>query len=343
VMRRLDAKRTPDRSFEDFLATKPGGRTQAHNRQLALQYVQGFHAADPARISERALGANGSPDGDVREQRMGRVVDGYDRVINWIAQPLAARIRLSAVATRVEWARGDVRVKISHADGRPRGSVAARAAIVTLPIGVLKAPPGERGAIAFEPELRETRAAIDRIASGAVVRIVLRFRHRFWASDAFADRTGIETLDTLSFLHTSDPDIPVWWTSYPLRTPVMVGWCGGPRAEALARLGPDAIEARAIASLARQLGVTIGRLRRELAGVFTHDWQHDPFARGAYSYQMVDGAEAPKALARPVDQTLFFAGEAADAEGSTGTVHGAISSGRRAASQVIRAVGGKSR
>ena len=67
-----------------------------------------------------------------------------------------------------------------------------------------------------------------------------------------------------------------------------------------------------------------------------HDWLHDPYARGAYSYQMVDGADAPAALARPLDATLFFAGEATDTEGATGTVHGAIASGRRAARQVMR-------
>jgi monoamine oxidase len=69
-----------------------------------------------------------------------------------------------------------------------------------------------------------------------------------------------------------------------------------------------------------------------------HDWVHDPLARGAYSYQLVDGADAPAALARPLGGTLFFAGEATDSEGATGTVHGAISSGRRAARQLLRAL-----
>jgi monoamine oxidase len=53
---------------------------------------------------------------------------------------------------------------------------------------------------------------------------------------------------------------------------------------------------------------------------------------------MVGGAEAPAALARPLRRTLFFAGEAADTEGGTGTVDGAIASGRRAAAQVLRAL-----
>ena len=80
------------------------------------------------------------------------------------------------------------------------------------------------------------------------------------------------------------------------------------------------------------------RLQREVAQVWTHDWINDPFARGVYSYQMVGGDDASRDLARPIDGTLFFAGEAADIAGSTGTVHGAIASGSRAAAQVLRAL-----
>jgi monoamine oxidase len=50
----------------------------------------------------------------------------------------------------------------------------------------------------------------------------------------------------------------------------------------------------------------------------------------------VGGGDAPKQLSRPVQSTLFFAGEAADAEGRNGTVHGAIGSGERAADEVLK-------
>ena len=61
----------------------------------------------------------------------------------------------------------------------------------------------------------------------------------------------------------------------------------------------------------------------------------DPYARGAYSYIGVGGNGAPRALARPVEGTLFFAGEATNAA-EIGTVAGALSSGRRAAREVLR-------
>jgi monoamine oxidase len=77
--------------------------------------------------------------------------------------------------------------------------------------------------------------------------------------------------------------------------------------------------------------VSAARLERLLLGAWSHDWNSDPYARGAYSYQVTGGAGATSALARPVGGRLFFAGEATDTEGATGTVHGATASGRRAA------------
>ena len=62
----------------------------------------------------------------------------------------------------------------------------------------------------------------------------------------------------------------------------------------------------------------------------------DPFARDAYSYVAVGGTEVVRALAAPVEETLFFAGEATNSDGHTGTVHGAIASGRGAAHEILR-------
>ena len=63
VMRRLDEEREPDRTFADALARNT---IEKEDRALAVQYVEGFHAANPAIISERALAEGGSPRGDVR-------------------------------------------------------------------------------------------------------------------------------------------------------------------------------------------------------------------------------------------------------------------------------------
>jgi monoamine oxidase len=215
--------------------------------------------------------------------------------------------------------------------------VQARAALVTVPLGVLQARRGARGAIAFSPPLAAKRAALATLAMGSVVRVTVLLRDRFWATEASARRLGDPGLDRLSFLHGSDPHFPVWWTAYPVDAPVLVGWSGGRRARELAARGDDAFERAAISALARQFH--LGRARAKLVErLFTHDWEHDPFARGAYSYPAVGGVRASARLARPLEGTLFFAGEATAADGGAATVHGALASGERAAAQILRAL-----
>ena len=209
VMRKLE-KRKPDRSFAEFLARKPGGRKLAVDRKLAEQFVEGFHAADPELISERALADGGSPGDDTRDRRIGRVADGYDRVIEWLAAPLSAEIHRGAVVTRIRWAPRSVSIETARPDGLPASGVEARAAVVAVPLGVLKAPQGELGAIEFAPPLEEKRDALAHLAMGSVTRVVLRFKERFWASEDFAKRIESEDIDTLSFLHGDDEDFPVW-------------------------------------------------------------------------------------------------------------------------------------
>jgi len=68
---------------------------------------------------------------------------------------------------------------------------------------------------------------------------------------------------------------------------------------------------------------------------YVHDWKSDPFARGAYSYVLVNGADARRALAEPLEDTLYFAGEAANVEGEAGTVSGALQTGQRAAREAL--------
>jgi monoamine oxidase len=119
---------------------------------------------------------------------------------------------------------------------------------------------------------------------------------------------------------------------------MLTGWVGGPHAWSLVRQGREALLETALDTLARHLSIGQRTLAGLLTGFWTHDWLDDPFSRGAYSYSLVGGSEAAKVLGRPVQGTLFFAGEAIDSEQRSGTVHGAIGSGRRAATLVLRSL-----
>jgi monoamine oxidase len=72
-----------------------------------------------------------------------------------------------------------------------------------------------------------------------------------------------------------------------------------------------------------------------LIGSFAHNWQRDRFSLGAYSFAGVNSGKASEMMAEPVNETLYFAGEHTDVSGHLGTVHGALRSGFRTASQVL--------
>lgn len=332
VLERVDDSR-PDESFADFLARRPGGPRRARDRAAAREFVQGFHAADVGEIGVHALapGDHESP-GDAAAQSS-RIVGGQGTIVGTLARGLGDRIALGAVVRSIAWRRGEVELEVA-APG-VRRPVRARAAIVTLPVGVLEATVGERGAVTLAPEPPRLRDALERVAMGSAVRVVVWFREFPWRP--LAGRRGIPPLDGLGYLHTRGTPFNVWWTARPMQAPLAVGWCGGPPSRAFAGRPAAEVARAALDSLAGALGVPPRHVRSRALGSWTHDWSADPFSRGAYSYPRVGGAEAWKAFARPIQGTLFFAGEHSD-EGS-GTVEGAIASGRRAARQLARAIG----
>jgi monoamine oxidase len=257
-------------------------------------------------------------------------VSGYSSLVAALSSGLGKSIRLRSIVQAIEWSPGSVQVRLT--DGE---TVRGRAVIVTVPIGVLAAEEGERGSITFDPPLPAKESAVAAMSMGNVMRIGLRFDEPWWTTAQFASLAGDERLDTMSFLHgPSDVAFPIWWSTYPVRSPLLVGWCGGPNSLALTGRSKQDLEAMALRSLSELLPVTVARLRKHLVSSHVHDWIADPFSRGAYSYARVEGDEASKRLARPVEKTIYFAGEAADVEGRTGTVHGAIATGQRVAGLV---------
>jgi monoamine oxidase len=334
VLGQASASRTPDRALAALMAERPGGHRFAGDRRLAGEFVEGFHAAELDRISERAVAQGGNPGESAEEQHIARLVEGYDMVPSWLAWPVRRSVRLGQVVSSIEWSRGRARVSATGPDGAIT-TVSAKAAIVTIPISLLHGEARGRGAIAMSPEVPAVRLAASRLAMGQVQRV-----------GVLLDRPLVELLGerrrtqlaTATFIQARGVEVPVWWTSYPLRTGLLIGWAGGPAAIALSG-DPGRLASRALRSLADVFGVTSRFIDRHLVRTFVHDWTRDPFSRGAYSYPLVGGSDAATTLARPVAGTLFFAGEAADAEGRNGTVHGAIASGQRAAAQVRRALG----
>lgn len=335
ILGQADASRNPDRALAALFAERPGGHRFAEDRTMAREFVEGFHAAELDRISERSVADGGNPGADEEEQRLARLIDGYDAVPAWLAGPIASTVRLGVVASVIEWSPG--RVVVQASAGGSTITVRASAAVVTVPVSLLRAGVRGRGAITFAPDVATIRDAAAKVEMGQVQRI-----------GVLLDRPLVELLTErrksqltrVAFVHASGAEVPVWWTSYPLRTGLLVGWAGGPAAIALGA-APRQLKARALRSLADTFGFDRRTVERHVVATFHHDWSRDPFSRGAYSYVLVGGTDAAETLSRPVRGTLFFAGEATDPEGRTGTVHGAIATGQRAAAQVARALAGR--
>jgi monoamine oxidase len=168
---------------------------------------------------------------------------------------------------------------------------------------------------------------------GSALKIILVFRERFWEGITRRRAKNRVDFSEMAFMHYLEVHFSTWWTQLPIRAPVLVGWVGGPSAEVGAENGRTSILEDAISSVAEMLKVKVKEVREELESWFVHDWQADPFSRGAYSYLPVDGLRAQQALIKPVDATLFFAGEAT-AVGHVGTVHGAVVSARRVVNEL---------
>ncbi len=323
-------KNKADESFLDFLARRFPGKDHEQSKEWATGYVSGFNAADPGLVSARWLVDSRRADEQIEGERAFHIPGGYQSLVDIFLRELKDRnvhIRLNTVVKRIKWKAGSVEILANGA--QREASFVASKALITLPLGVLQS-----GFVGFEPDLpQQKRQAMDRLAMGKVVRVVLCFRERFW-QDMHGSR-GSHSLANLSFLFSRDDFFPTWWTQMPDTNPIVTGWSPAKSTEKLAGLSKDAIIDKAFDALSALLHVEKSHVRSRLAAAYFHDWDSDPFSQGAYSYVKVGGEGCQRTLALPISTTLFFAGEATDTSGHNGTVHGAIASGQRAAQEIL--------
>jgi monoamine oxidase len=357
----------PDESFLDFLKRRFPGNEYADAKRWATGYVSGFNAADPAEVSVHWLVHSRRADEGIEGDRAFHIAGGYQKLLDIFAAELArlnVPIHLNTVVSEIQWSKQSVQVKTSGArvgiDHVATGALARRGgrssakiyftashALITFPLGVLQS-----GSIRFAPDLPANKqSALNKLAMGKVVRVTLCFRERFWASvgrvpspakDPVARTllsakgvTRDQDLSNLSFLLSRDPVFPTWWTHMPEPVPIITGWAPADSAESLAGMSEGRILDEALDTLSGLLGVEKSLVHSQLNSAYFHDWDSDPFSRGAYSYVKAGGEGCQKTLGAPVANTLFFAGEATDTTGHNGTVHGAIASGRRAAKEIL--------
>lgn len=324
VLRKMAEPQERDRSFREFIDERFPEETDA--KADAIRYVEGFHAASPERISVRGLVQGEAASAEIEGERHYWAAQGYDALVSYLHAQIrdSAEVLLGTVVRELRWRQGRVEVQ-GELESEALSLVAPRA-LITLPLAVLQA-----GSVRFDPELSEKHEPLRRLEMGAALRITFRFRHRFWEELQGGGLRG------MSFLFSRDPEVPTWWARPD--TCQLTGWAGGPRGTRMAECSEGEFTQRALGALAMILGVERGRVESEVESAHTHNWVTDPYCRGGYSYVAVGGEDAPRKLAAPVADTLFFAGEATEFTGHISTVNGAMASGVRAANEILDRAG----
>jgi monoamine oxidase len=313
-----------DATFAEFLALA-GVSAKAAKR--AASYVEGFNAADRNIVGIAALARQQRAEDEIKADRIFHIRAGYSALLEFLLDRFrqsGGSLLLNHPVRHIRWSRDTVTMAGLSSTG-DEFEVHARQAVITLPLGVLKS-----GLVAFDPVPRDMSAQVSRMAMGNALRATLLFESAFWGDEK-----------NLSFLFAREEALPTWWTSAPDPTPMITTWAAGPRAIALAdRINlagnPRALLDEAILALAGMFQSTPGAIENRLVAWRTHDWQTDEYSCGAYSYAPSGALDASLRMTLPVDDTLYFAGEHTDTQGHWGTVHAAISSGARAANQLMQ-------
>ncbi len=325
----------PDQSFEQYLDRCCKHATPDAKRR-ATSYVSGFNAADPALVGVHWLVQGMRAEEEIQGDRAFRAPQGYSDLLGLFEAQLRqfnVTLATQTVVKKLKWQSGNVQVTVR--DQNSFSQLESGCVLITVPLALLKGPPGSESSIHFVPSLpSHFTSALDKLEMGKVIRVVLRFRERFWES--LRPNANRSTLANMSFLFSQDEWFPTWWTNMPRKDPMIVGWAPFRAAERLSGQDESFVIDHALQSLGRLLKISSGELTALLGKAYLHDWQADPFSRGAYSYGKVGAVEAIPFLAAPIENTMFFAGEATDTKGLNGTVHGAIASGYRAAKQILQ-------
>ncbi len=295
----------PDVSGREFIERR-GYRGRA---RILAEMTLSAHL--PGSIDE--IGVLGLVDDGVVKLETGlnhRIAAGYDSLPAFIARDLD--IRFGFAIDTVTWSADGVRLRAT--DGR---ELSARAAISTLPVGVLKS-----GAVRFTPELPEgKRTALAALEMGPVFKVLLRFTERFWPP-------------WLANLGCGTGPVTLYWPVFygaEGKPPVLIAYCTGPRAARLSQLSADDAASVVVADLARLFPKADPQ--RRLVDYRVIDWGRDPFACGGYTFLRPGGTGARRRLAAADTGALFWAGSATESTPIAATVEAAHLSGRRAAAE----------
>ncbi len=285
-------------------------------RAWITRMVEGYDAADPRRASTFALCEEWLCS---VEWQQGRINEGYGALLDFLESECRkhdVEIRLNQEVETIQVDLGGIHVSCNGGYGCD-----AQKVVVTLPLPTLSR-------IRYNPSIPEKMTAASQIGFGKAIKFLLRFKAEWWRHVLGQD------LSKMMFLYTNGA-ISTWWTQYPESYPVLTGWLSGTVTETFKNSSPKELLELAITSLADTFKVPEDFIETQLAGSRIINWPADPLTQGAYSYITPETKEARKVLAEPVDDQIFFAGEALYSGKEYATVEGALASGKETAEAIL--------
>jgi len=237
--------------------------------------------------------------------------DGYSSIAKELARDI--NIRFNSVVSCIEANGSLMRVHTSN------GIISGDAVVVTLPLGVLK-----EGTVKFSPPLPEWKSAsINNLGFGLLNKVVILFNESFWEENL--DYFGQVSED----LEMRGECYLFWNLQRCMGKPVLVALLAGQAAYNSETMEKDVVVDRVLVALRKRFI----HVPQPIRSIVTR-WYSDKFSRGTYSYIAVGSTgDDYDILAQPVDNRLFFAGEATIRE-HPATAAGAYLSGLRVAGLV---------
>lgn len=297
----LDEDTSLQEIFGEVIAKRNLSAEELRGLNLYIQYETSLdYAADPKNLSVWEW--------DSDEEFSGQHVifpQGYHQITNGLAQGLD--IRLNTEVTKIKYSQNGVELQTSN------GIFTSEKVVVTIPLGVLK-----QASLKFEPPLPSSKQeSINRLKMGLLNKVYLKFPKIFW-----------DDVENISY-------VGEWmlWLNYAAYNgePILLAFEGGEKASALEELSDDEIVASAMQTLRFLYGDEIPAPESFLIT----RWGKDKFSFGSYSFiPLFASGDDFDALFEPVDDVLFFAGEATSRK-HFATVHGAYLSGVEVGRMVI--------
>ncbi|MEO0537817.1 MAG: NAD(P)/FAD-dependent oxidoreductase [Cyanobacteria bacterium P01_A01_bin.123] len=298
----------PDVSLAQFLSLHQV-ELSTEVRRIVDHFLSGSYGATLDQLGVYGL-AELTYEGD--GDRYSRLQNGYSHLLERFAAGL--NIRCATPVARIRWNSSGVQIQ-TETDT----TYTAQQVVITLPLALLQA-----NAVAFEPQLPEAKLnAIQGLGAGHITKLILKFDQPFWSQKLESCLTILDT--------------QLWWRPGWKRNneaPVFTAYTGATGADQLGALGQEGAIRAGLQNLEQMFEMPLAE--RLIDALFV-DWQADPYAQMAYSYVPVNGAGLRSQLAQPIDQVLFFAGEATHPTRAA-TVHGALESGMRAAHEILSVV-----